>query len=69
MCASVAWNTSFDPKDKDVRLRKCRTLKSSCTNVVKFRLCERDVHWCILIPSTKISGCAAVEMWNQVVLM
>ena len=39
-CASVAWNMSFYHNDKNFRLCKCRTLKTSCRNVVKFRLCE-----------------------------
>ena len=42
-CASVAWNMSLYHRDKDFRLCKCRTLKSSCTNVVKARLCECSV--------------------------
>ena len=63
--ASVAWNMSFYHKAKDFRLCKCRTLKTSCTNIVKFKLCECNVQ---IVSLTKILGCTGVEPWNQIVL-
>ena len=39
-CANVVYN---DIVDKNFRLCRCRTLKSSCTNVVKVRLRECSI--------------------------
>ena len=53
-CANVVYN---DIVDKNFRLCRCRTLKSSCTNIVKLG-CASVVYNDIL---AKTSGCAGVK--------
>ena len=49
------------------RMKKPR--KSCFANVMKIRVCECSVKYVTLPLEIKISGCASVEPWNQVVQM
>ena len=41
-CASAVYNEIVG---KLFRLSRCRTIKSSCKNVVRIRLCKRSIQW------------------------
>ena len=62
--ASVAWKISLYHRDKNFRLCKCATLKSSCTNVVKVWLCQCSVQW-YLRKDFRLCRCKPLKSFSE----